>query len=660
MSLDSINEQARWAFEAFDSSTDHVAILDRAGTILAVNAGWRRFAEDNGASAATVGPGQNYLEVCRKAGTPTALQAIRAIEDVALASRPGAKVEYPCHAPSIPRWFRLDVRPMPTAGLLIVHRDISTEHQVRQRLDVLIGVAQLLDQHERLDGLAERLLEVVAGAVDADAGALWTIEPERDELRCSSFWLGRQPLAAFELATRARRLSRSAGLPGRVWASATPGWIRAPSWDDSSPPAAELDGVQAAFAFPVISARGVLAVCELYSREVFEPDHELLATLGAVGRQVGQVVTRERAERRFEMLFDAVPDGLLVTDPAGRIEQVNRTATTMFGYEREELLGQPIETLVPEAHTRQHDSFLRAATRQSIGRIDLHGVRKDGSLVPVDLNLAPFVEGATTSILAAVRDVGWRQRLERELAQARRLEAVNRLASGIAHEINTPLQILDDNVHFLGAAITALAGSVEQTLAERPRRLQHAITEAPRAIASCKTAIERVAELVTAMKLFAPVEDQRDTFDLHAAIATTIITSRSAWSSVAHLTTELAADLPPVSGFSSSLSQALLHLIVNAAHAIAELGGHEGTITIRTRMERDWIAIEVADTGIGIPERVREHIFEPFFTTKPVGAGRGQGLTIVRSVVDRHAGTIDFTTVERQGTTFVVRIPRTS
>jgi two-component system NtrC family sensor kinase len=156
------------------------------------------------------------------------------------------------------------------------------------------------------------------------------------------------------------------------------------------------------------------------------------------------------------------------------------------------------------------------------------------------------------------------------------------------------------------------------------------------------------------------VEDQRDTFDLHAAIATTIITSRSAWSSVAHLTTELAADLPPVSGFSSSLSQALLHLIVNAAHAIAELGGHEGTITIRTRMERDWIAIEVADTGIGIPERVREHIFEPFFTTKPVGAGRGQGLTIVRSVVDRHAGTIDFTTVERQGTTFVVRIPRTS
>ncbi len=130
---------------------------------------------------------------------------------------------------------------------------------------------------------------------------------------------------------------------------------------------------------------------------------------------------------------------------------------------------------------------------------------------------------------------------------------------------------------------------------------------------------------------------------------------------MADLVLELEPSLPPVTCLVGEFNQVVLNLIINAAHAIAEkVGdrGDKGTITLSTRSDGDWVEVRVADTGAGIPARVRDKMFTPFFTTKPVGKGTGQGLAIARSViVDKHGGTIRFESEEGQGTTFIIRLP---
>lgn len=150
--------------------------------------------------------------------------------------------------------------------------------------------------------------------------------------------------------------------------------------------------------------------------------------------------------------------------------------------------------------------------------------------------------------------------------------------------------------------------------------------------------------------------------DLNHAIENTIAVSRNEWKYTADLETELDTSLPPVPCLPGAINQAILNLIVNAAHAISEStqqgGPRMGLIKIQTRSLRGWAQIRIQDTGCGIPDAIRSRIFDPFFTTKEVGKGTGQGLAIARSIiVDKHHGSIDFETEIGKGTTFIVNLP---
>jgi signal transduction histidine kinase len=150
--------------------------------------------------------------------------------------------------------------------------------------------------------------------------------------------------------------------------------------------------------------------------------------------------------------------------------------------------------------------------------------------------------------------------------------------------------------------------------------------------------------------------------DINHAIESTILVSRNEWKYVAEMKTEFDPELPGVPCVPSELNQVILNLIINSAHAIADVverqPGARGAITVSTRRDRDWAEIRVRDTGAGIPEEARPHIFNPFFTTKGVGKGTGQGLAIAHAVVvQRHGGSIGFETQVGVGTTFVVRLP---
>jgi signal transduction histidine kinase len=264
--------------------------------------------------------------------------------------------------------------------------------------------------------------------------------------------------------------------------------------------------------------------------------------------------------------------------------------------------------------------------------------------------------------------------MELELRQAQKLEAVGQLASGIAHEINTPIQYVGDSIYFLRHAFadvmrlvdayrTALLGlGPREHVAVETREdvdVELLRAEMPEAFERTADGIRQVASIVRAMKTFAHTSVEKLPVDLNAALENTLIVARNEYKYVADLETEL-GEIPDVTCNASGIRQVLLNLIVNAAHAIADKAAGSdarGAIRIKTELSGPAVRVSIADTGGGIPEAVRERIFEPFFTTKAQGRGTGQGLAISRSIITQHGGKLWFETELGKGTTFFVQLP---
>ncbi len=279
-------------------------------------------------------------------------------------------------------------------------------------------------------------------------------------------------------------------------------------------------------------------------------------------------------------------------------------------------------------------------------------------------------------------DVTDQRRLENELAQAQKLESVGRLAAGVAHEINTPVQFVSDSVSFVrealedlseivdkyrelrnatekGADVAAAAKAAEE--AEDDADLDYILENAPVALDRARDGLGRVAAIVRSMKEFAhPDRKEMAQADLNQAIQSTLVIASNEYKYVAEVETDL-GDLPLVNCYAGEINQVVLNLIVNAAHAIGDVVKEtqaKGKIRVATRVLDDQVEIAISDTGKGIPVEVRAKIFDPFFTTKEVGKGTGQGLAIARSVVvDKHGGTLHFETEVGRGTTFYIRLP---
>ena len=304
-------------------------------------------------------------------------------------------------------------------------------------------------------------------------------------------------------------------------------------------------------------------------------------------------------------------------------------------------------------------------------------VGDDGTITSVCAMLTDMTDAALShqaldeAHLQLQRELIERERMKDELRMAHKLEAVGQLAAGIAHEINTPIQYVSDSVSFVGEAFTELQGYVQiyrKALAERSvadpvnadTDLAFLAEHAPAAVARARAGLERIAQLVRAMKEFGqPAQRDKTWGNINRAIETTLTVTTSEYNKVADVELTL-GELPEVTCHIAELNQVFLHLVINAAHAIAEAHpGERGQITIKTWSEPDAVVISIADNGTGIADDIAPRVFDPFFTTKPVGRGTGQGLAIARSiVVDRHGGALTFETALGRGTTFLVRLPR--
>jgi PAS domain S-box-containing protein len=375
-------------------------------------------------------------------------------------------------------------------------------------------------------------------------------------------------------------------------------------------------------------------------------------------RRSGQL---SAAERYWEQVRAAAAP-ILLTSPQGVILAASAGAVDLFGYGNEaELKLIPMERLYvnPIDRLRQLSENLREWGR--IRSSEFRMRHQDGHEIAVLTTVrvvvaadgATYYEGVLTDISDLRSAVEERQRLESQLHLARKLELVGKLASGIAHEINTPMQFVGDNINFLQRSFERLCSQLP-----RDARQTELLADVADAFEGSLEGVKRVSETVRAMKEFAhPGDVEIGATDLNQALGTTLVVARNEYKHAADVKLEL-GDIPPVDCRRAEINKVFLNLIVNAAHAIEAKGpGKRGTITIRTSSNGARVWVDIADTGCGIPPAVLPRIFDPFFTTKAVGKGSGQGLAIARQVVVSHGGELTVQSKVGQGTTFTLALP---
>ncbi len=369
-----------------------------------------------------------------------------------------------------------------------------------------------------------------------------------------------------------------------------------------------------------------------------------------------------------------------------RFLKVNFGAQANLGYSKDRLLEMTPLDLKPDFDRQSFDAMIEPLRDGATRRLLFETVhrRADGSCYPVEVHLQFSAAGTHPVFVAFIQDISARKALEGQLVQAQKLESIGQLASGIAHEINTPTQFVGDNTRFLkdafedlmrlhavyaqlleaardGAVAPALIARVDAAIVDTDA--EYLAEELPQALTQTQEGIDRIAGIVRAMKEFShPGSDNKEEIDLNRAIRNTVTVAANEWKYVAEIDFDLDPDLPAVPCLPGEINQVVLNLVVNAAHAIeaarSDKTDDKGKIGITTRSNATHVEILISDTGTGIPPELVERIFDPFFTTKQVGKGTGQGLAIARSViVTKHAGSLDVESQPGAGSTFTVRLP---
>ncbi|HUQ77741.1 MAG TPA: PAS domain S-box protein [Patescibacteria group bacterium] len=369
------------------------------------------------------------------------------------------------------------------------------------------------------------------------------------------------------------------------------------------------------------------------------------------------------SEARYRGLLEAAPDAMVVVDVRGDIVLLNLQAERQFGYQRDELVGQPVINIIPEGFAERliADDLRSAADAlaQRIGSgIELVARRKDGTEFPIEIMLSPLNSADGILITAAIRDISVRKAVENQLLQAQKLESIGRLAGGIAHDFNNMLFAIHGHAELLTQILTTT--DRDDLDAEELLRGVHAISLAAhhasaltgRLLAFSRQQIVsmRVLDLNAAVTTIQPMLDQLIGEQVQVLLA------------LEPTTGHIRAD-------AGQIDRIVVNLVVNARDAMP--GG--GTVTIETgnvvigepesiehvdAKPGPYVVLTVADTGHGMDRATRERIFEPFFTTKEVGTGTGLGLATTYGIVHQAGGYITVSSEPGEGSVFKLYFPR--
>ena len=371
---------------------------------------------------------------------------------------------------------------------------------------------------------------------------------------------------------------------------------------------------------------------------------------------VVDISARKRLEQRFRQVVESAPNAIVMIGPNGLIEMVNVQTERMFGYSRNDLLGKPVEMLVPERYYRANHPGLRTSffadpvSRPMGAGRDLYGLRKDGSEFPVEIELNPIDTEEGTMVLSAVVDISARKRLEERvhainsmLTHINRVATAGELSSSIAHEINQPLAAM---------VVQANAG-LRWLTKETPD-----IDEARAAFRAIASAGHRVADVVESIRAMYKKSNQEkvpvDLDDLTKNVLGLMRVELEKKGIV--IQTELTKSLPLVMGHGSQLQQVILNLVGNAAEAMESVSNRPRVLLVRTAThDPDGVLVSIEDSGTGVDPANIDRIFDAFFTTK--SEGMGMGLAICRSIIEAHDGRLWASSGVDHGSVFNILLP---
>jgi len=369
------------------------------------------------------------------------------------------------------------------------------------------------------------------------------------------------------------------------------------------------------------------------------------------------ITKRKQAEEQSRLVVEASPSALIMVNTEGSITLVNTQAEAIFGYTRQELIGRQIETLVPERFRSHHMEYRHgyfgdACARPMGAERELFGVRKDGTEVPIEIGLNPIHTAEGLLVLASIIDISERKQAELEAARRRnemahlsRVTTLGELSGSLAHELNRPLGAILSNAQ---AAQRMLAnGGID--VAEFREILNDIVSENKHA-----------AEVIRRLRLWLQKgEVQQHSLRINKVVRDVLKLIRTDLiSQNVSVDTELARNLPTVTGDPVQLQQILVNLVVNACDAMADCDTPERRLRIRTGLEsgNDAVIVSVTDRGGGIQEKEVEQMFEPFFTTK--AKGMGLGLSVCRTIITAHRGKLWATNNPDRGATFHFTLPK--
>jgi two-component system, NtrC family, sensor kinase len=395
----------------------------------------------------------------------------------------------------------------------------------------------------------------------------------------------------------------------------------------------------------------------------------------------------EEALKYLSAIMASVPDVIITCDSALVMENVSSACEDILGYTPQELRGVHLSMIIPSF---SGETTSDEAPDNGHAASTLTARTKTGDTLEIELREKtawikgrPFHVYTIQDVTARNRALRLNEQISQRLSESRRLEAIGALGSGIAHEINTPIQFIGDNIAFVKNSLRDIYNSYKlydelRVQCAQDGQFPEAVSKidafntrinlpflVPEILSAMKETAEGltlVRDIVLLMRDFAhPGSGKPEEAEVNTIVRNALTICRSRWKNKAVVEAELADDLPKITCNPGQIQQVLINLLINAIEAIEESRKADGRITISTAMKDDKVCIQMSDNGPGIPPQLREKIFDPFFTTKVVGKGTGQGLALAKDiVVNHHHGSLFLADVRGVSTSFVIELPAPS
>jgi len=530
--------------------------------------------------------------------------------------------------------------------------DITERKRAEERLRAQHTVAQILAEAATIEEVAPTLLGAMGECLGWDVGALWRVDWKAEALRCVELWHNTSSIEVpeFERATRELTFVPGSGLPGRVWSSRKPEYIPDVLFDENFTRIniAQREGLHAAFGFPILLGSEVLGAIEFFSREIRQPDQELLNMLATIGSQIGQFIDRKRAEaelreseQNFRTLFESIDEGFCTIEVL--FDQNEKPVDYRFlkispSFERQtgikNAAGKRMREIAPEHEEYWFEIYGKVAVTgepvrfeseaRQLGRwYDVYAFRvEDPKLGHVGILFNDITKRKRTEAEARENERRYRE-VQAELMHASRVATIGQLMASIAHETKQPI-----------AAAIAGAQAGSNWLKAQPPNLQ----EAQQVLGSIVSAGRRAVDVIDRVRaLIKKAPPQKEEMEFNGAVLEIVALTRAeAMKNGINVRTQLADGLPAIRADRVQLQQVILNLIINAIEAMRDVGENDRKLLISTRKEPAGVCFEVRDTGPGFAPGALERLFEAFYTTK--SDGLGLGLSICRSIIESHNG----------------------